>query len=324
MWGMNSAVFSKNKSFSNSTNNSYLDYSKSEKMTNKNQNVTNISSPIQFGFNFYFNNIKTSSFTPMNSPKEPFLSKNNKNTQQIPIHFVFKSCLEKSGFKIIDEQIITRNEFFNEYNNGNNYYNDLNYYNFPLNSNYTSNNNSIINNIYPTITKVTNVKILSNNNSADVQRKNHKENEKDKDINIEKRKQEIKNKLLDVNITKNDDEKDEGENKDISNKDNKEDLLTKKSKILFACSESKANNALFSKKFIKKKRLRKNNEQILLLSKFFNEHKNWSKKEIKEMSKNIGLKETKIYKWLWDQKNKEYNRLTKFIVNKKYTSNNGN
>ena len=33
------------------------------------------------------------------------------------------------------------------------------------------------------------------------------------------------------------------------------------------------------------------------------------------MSENTGLKETKIYKWLWDQKNKEY-RSTKFVVNK--------
>ena len=45
------------------------------------------------------------------------------------------------------------------------------------------------------------------------------------------------------------------------------------------------------------------------------ENKNWSKKQIKEISDNIGLKENKIYKWLWDQKNKEY-KVTKFVVNK--------
>ena len=35
------------------------------------------------------------------------------------------------------------------------------------------------------------------------------------------------------------------------------------------------------------------------------------------MSEIIGLKEKKIYKWLWDQKNKEFNKTNKFIVNKK-------
>ena len=70
-----------------------------------------------------------------------------------------------------------------------------------------------------------------------------------------------------------------------------------------------------SKKLLKKKRLRKNNEQLELLSKFYSENKNWSKEQIKEISERIGLKENKIYKWLWDQKNKEY-KITKFVVNK--------
>ena len=51
------------------------------------------------------------------------------------------------------------------------------------------------------------------------------------------------------------------------------------------------------------------------LSKFYNENKNWTKGQIKEISEIIGLKENKIYKWLWDQKNKEY-KATKFVVNK--------
>ena len=66
---------------------------------------------------------------------------------------------------------------------------------------------------------------------------------------------------------------------------------------------------------LKKKRLRKNNQQLGLLSKFYNENKNWTKGQIKEISEIIGLKENKIYKWLWDQKNKEY-KATKFVVNK--------
>ena len=37
---------------------------------------------------------------------------------------------------------------------------------------------------------------------------------------------------------------------------------------------------------------------------------------IKEISQRTGLKENKVYKWLWDQRNKEYKQ-TKFIINKK-------
>ena len=61
--------------------------------------------------------------------------------------------------------------------------------------------------------------------------------------------------------------------------------------------------------------MRKNGEQLELLSKFYNENKNWTKEQIKKISETIGLKENKIYKWLWDQKNKEY-KSTKFVVNK--------
>ena len=90
----------------------------------------------------------------------------------------------------------------------------------------------------------------------------------------------------------------------------------KKQKVIFECSESNGSNSSVSTKtMFKKKRLRKNNEQLGLLSKFYTENKNWSKKQIKEISESIGLKENKIYKWLWDQKNKEY-KVTKFVVNK--------
>ena len=64
-----------------------------------------------------------------------------------------------------------------------------------------------------------------------------------------------------------------------------------------------------------KDRYRKNREQLGLLSKYYKENKNWSKNKIKEISEIVGLKENKIYKWLWDQKNKEF-KGTKFVVNK--------
>ena len=87
-------------------------------------------------------------------------------------------------------------------------------------------------------------------------------------------------------------------------------------KVIFECSETNGTiNNVATKNLLKKKRLRKNNQQLGLLSKFYTENKNWTKKQIKEISETIGLKENKIYKWLWDQKNKEY-KATKFVVNK--------
>ena len=307
--------------FVNSANNSSenINSSKQNKMAENNSQKT---SPIQFGFNFYFDNIKSSPFTPINSPKEQYYNKNNNMIPSIPIIFLFKSSLEKSGFKLTNDKIINSNEIHNEHNNYCNYYEDMNYANFPMKTNYPINNNNIINNFYPTFTKVTNVKILSDTKKKEKVKKN--ENNLN---NLENKKENINRNILSVNIYGNEKKKEkenktnlnkDGKNNVIINKsikDNKNDITNKKAKIIFECSESKVNGVASSKIFLKKKRLRKNNEQIVLLSKFYMEHKNWSKKEIKEISENIGLKENKIYKWLWDQKNKEY-KATKFIVNK--------
>ena len=104
----------------------------------------------------------------------------------------------------------------------------------------------------------------------------------------------------------------------LSNNNNEEMFnspLNKKPKKIFECSGSTmATNS--SKSSSRKRRFRKNNEQLLMLSQFFNEHKHWSKNQIKEISQKTGLKENKVYKWLWDQRNKEF-KATKFIINKK-------
>ena len=308
-------------SYVNSINNSSenINSSKQNKMPENNSQKT---SPIQFGFNFYFDNIKSSPFTPINSMKEQYYNKNNNMIPSMPIIFLFKSSLEKSGFKLNKDKIINSNEIHNEHNNYCNYYEDINYANFPMKTNFPINNNNIINNFYPTFTKITNVKILSDTNKKEKVKKN------DNNLNnLENKKENINRNILRVNIYGNDKKKEkdnkinlnkDGKSNIIINKsikDNKDDITNKKSKIIFECSESKVNGIANSKLFLKKKRLRKNNEQIVLLSKFYMEHKNWSKKEIKEISENIGLKENKIYKWLWDQKNKEY-KATKFIINK--------
>ena len=305
MWVMTNTINPQFNPFVNSANNSSenINSSKQNKMAENNSQKT---SPIQFGFNFYFDNIKSSPFTPINSMKEQYYNKNNNMIPSMPIVFLFKSSLEKSGFKLANDKIINSNEIHNEHNNYCNYYEDMNYANFPMKTSYPINNNNIINNFYPTFTKVTNVKILSDTNKKEKVKKN--ENNLN---NLENKKENI-NQNNKINLNK------DGKSNIIINKkikDNKDDITNKKAKIIFECSESKVNGVANSKIFLKKKRLRKNNEQIVLLSKFYMEHKNWSKKEIKEISENIGLKENKIYKWLWDQKNKEY-KATKFIVNK--------
>ena len=86
-------------------------------------------------------------------------------------------------------------------------------------------------------------------------------------------------------------------------------------KKIFECSGSTF-ETFSSLSRSKRKRLRKSDKQLFLLKKFYSEHKNWNKSQIKEISVKLGIKENTVYKWLWDQRNKEA-KSTKFIVNKK-------
>jgi len=254
-----------------------------------------INSPFHFGLNFYFGLPKNYYYQPQIyssniKPQENSYNYNN-NPENMPTNIMFKNSLAKSGYRLTQEQII---QFHNNYikqnnmnnNNNNNYYNTFSY--CPIN-----NNNNIINNIYPTYNKITNVQIIQDNESSKVNENSQ-----------EKKKENISNNSIkkekDIKITK----KEENINNNNINK-----------KIIFECSETKGINININKNLLKKKRLRKNNEQLVLLTKFYEENKNWSKEKIKEISEVVGLKENKIYKWLWDQKNKEF-KATKFIVKK--------
>jgi hypothetical protein len=251
-----------------------------------------------------------------------FYSHHNDVHQNMPICLLFKASLEKSGYKLTPEQTVQYKDVYKKYNSINSFYDDFNYYYLPIREIPINSNNNIINNIYPTFTKVTNVQILSDNenNKSNLSTDKNKYNINKNIVNLENKKENIQNIN---NICKKDsDSSTKEEKKSINNNisiiinGNNNDNLNKKQKVLFECSESNTpNTTMISKNFMKKKRLRKNNEQLGLLSKFYLENKNWSKKQIKEMSENIGLKENKIYKWLWDQKNKEY-KITKFVVNK--------
>ena len=296
-----------------------------KQMKSINDNQIN-NSPFQFDVNLYFGNPK-SSFTPIHQFDNFYYSHHNDTNQNMPICLIFKSSLEKSGYKLTPEQTVQYKDIYKKYNSINSFYDDFNCYYFPMKEIPISNNNNIINNIYPTFTKVTNVQILSDNdndNNNNNKINYHSKNNYNSINNLKKVSNDFENKKENINedniITKDNFTENKEDKKCINNisviiNDN-EINGNKKQKVLFECSESNGpSSPLSSKNVLKKKRLRKNNEQLELLSKFYIENKNWSKKQIKEISETIGLKENKIYKWLWDQKNKEY-KVTKFVVNK--------
>jgi hypothetical protein len=265
--------------------------------------------PVQFGVNVYFGQPKSNYYA------HPIYNPNIQSHQDIffPYHrenvsmcALFKNSLAKSGYKLTPDQTVQYKDTYKKHNSINSFYDNFNF--CPIN-----NNNNIINNIYPTFTKVTNVQILSDTENSKI---NEKENDTKKE-NINSINTNSKINLKNFNKLKKD------ENANISiiiNNNSTNDSNSKNSnnnkKVIFECSETNGTiNNVATKNLLKKKRLRKNNQQLGLLSKFYTENKNWTKKQIKEISETIGLKENKIYKWLWDQKNKEY-KATKFVVNK--------
>ena len=60
----------------------------------------------------------------------------------------------------------------------------------------------------------------------------------------------------------------------------------------------------------------KNKEQIETLNLFYSyKNSKWSRAQIKRISEEIGIKEKKVYKWLWDNKNKESKHNKFYIMN---------
>jgi hypothetical protein len=273
-------------------------------------------SPFHFDVNLYFGNPK-SSFTPIH-PNENFLyPHHNEQNQNIPVCFLFKTSLEKSGYKLTPEQTVQYKDIYKKSNSINSFYDDFNCYYFPVREFPMNSNNNIINNIYPTFTKVTNVQIIPDNDKTNNEKNfvNNKIKNNPNITDLENKKENINENNIDKKTIMKEIKKNINNNVNVIINDN-ENNENKKQKVIFECSESNGSNSPVSAKtMLKKKRLRKNNEQLGLLSKFYTENKNWSKKQIKEISESIGLKENKIYKWLWDQKNKEY-KVTKFVVNK--------
>lgn len=102
------------------------------------------------------------------------------------------------------------------------------------------------------------------------------------------------------------------EDKNFLNSPPRTTVMNTKRKNIFECSGL----STFCSTMKKKKRFRKNNNQINSLCVFYQKNKNWSKEQIKEISNITELTENKVYKWLWDQKNKELKKAKFVVLNK--------
>lgn len=98
-----------------------------------------------------------------------------------------------------------------------------------------------------------------------------------------------------------------------------------KKKQIFICSEQKSISTsgmksscptLNSSEKKDRRRLRKTSSQLDMLHATFQENfsKDWNKEMICEIASRIGLEETKVYKWLWDKKNKQMTEKRLFII----------
>ena len=304
---------------------------------------TNDTPPLQFDFNFYFGNLWSSGHIPA---QHVDVSLNNSVTQhnREANMLLFKSSMEKSGYKLtpmsevknINNSNIIEYGLNNIYPNGLNniYENELNQneftkknltelFNNAKNDEFLPSNKKMNNNLDNNINNTNNY--INNNNIYFPNTGNNFSIIPNSKINLNMNNNN--NKIIAYVDWENDNKENNNPNKENNNTNNKNTIINEKSDEMFNSPINKKPKKIFecsgssittnsSKSSARKRRFRKNNEQILLLSQFFNEHKHWSKNQIKEISNRTGLKENKVYKWLWDQRNKEY-KATKFIINKK-------
>ena len=282
-------------------------------INNQNNNNT---TPFHFDFNQHFGNLWSAGHIPNNQ----FWNQNiNLSPSQL------KKSLEKS-YKLTPISISSKLKNVNSQNNSDNSNNSnsnnsgSNFNNnVILNPNNEGRDNSLkINEVYDGVNS------LNNNNINDPSKKNLYElfNNAKNDLFLSDMKKRNNNNNINTNNYLNNNINNRIEfikKKNINLQISPQFMFSsprnvKKSKKIFECSGSTA--ATNSNKIIyKKRRFRKNNDQLALLKKFYEENKSWSKSQIKEISQKIGLKENKVYKWLWDQRNKEI-KANKFVVKK--------
>ena len=305
----------------NSSNELYLLYQTPIKQIDQiiNNPNNNNTTPFHFDFNQHFGNLWSAGKIPNNSLL-------NQNMNLSPSQL--QKSLDKS-YKLSPISISSKLKNANSQNNSNNSNNSGS-------SNY--NNDLILNPNNPhqiNCLKVNEINdytnLLNNNNNNinnDMSKKNLYElfnNAKNEQFLSDMKKRNNSNTDSINNINNN----------NINNINNRIDLIKKKnenlqispqfmfssprnikkSKKIFECSGSTGATNSSNKNSFKKRRFRKNNDQLLLLKKFYEENKTWTKNQIKEISQRINLKENKVYKWLWDQRNKEI-KATKFVIKK--------
>lgn len=289
---------------------------------NVNNNYNNIT-PFRFDFNHYFGNLWSSGQIPNNQ-----LIEHNLNLSPTQLNkenlFFYKKSIEKS-YKLTPISQLKDNS--NSQNNSGNSLNNYNNNNIIINQNNINidNNNKIIEQQNSDESNEMNINDLGKrnllelfNNAKNDQFLNDSHKEKS-DINSTNNINNMNNNININNINKTEPRNDirkKNCNLQISHQFVfSSPRSIKKPKKIFECSGSTFATNNSNKEGHKKRRFRKNNEQLSLLKKFYNEHKYWSKSQIKEISRKIGLKENKVYKWLWDQRNKEI-KATKFVVKK--------
>ena len=287
---------------------------------NNNCNIT----PFRFDFNYYFGNLWSAGQVPNNQLIDPNinLSPSQINKENL---FFFKKSIEKTYKLSPMSQMKNSSNSQNKSNNSNNSIgnynnnalnlsqnndnydnnNKINVYNINNSNNMNINNDLTKKNLSELFNSAKNEQFLSDSQKGKIDN-NNKINNIHRNININNNnKIELKNDIRKKNC-----------NLQISHQFIfSSPRIIKKPKRIFECSGSTIATNSSIKTGNKKRRFRKNNEQLGLLKKFYNEHKHWSKNQIKEISQNIGLKENKVYKWLWDQRNKEM-KTTKFVVKK--------
>ena len=218
----------------------------------------NNETPLQFDFNFFFGNSWSSGHIPVqnNEIQIPFnnnITQMNRETNLL----LFKSSLEKSGYKLTPEQTVQYKDIYKKYNSINSFYDDFNCYYFPMKEIPISNNNNIINNIYPTFTKVTNVQILSDNdndNNNNNKTNYHSKNNYNSINNLKKVSNDFENKKENINednIIKKDNFTEDKEDKKCINNisviiNDNEINGNKKQKVLFECLESNGSESPLS------------------------------------------------------------------------------
>ena len=270
-----------------------------ENIQNNNSEIT----PFRFDFNYYFGNLWSAGKMP-----NPQMSDQNINLSMTQMNkenlFFYKKSVEKS-YKI--SPLSPKNKSNSQTKNNNNSNKSLGNYNNVVILNQNFDNNSGCNTIIKNELTKKNLEELFNN----------AKNEQFL-YDTKKRKPDVNhiNKNKNINCNKINEIRRKNCNLQISHEFIFSSPRTiKKPQKIFECSGSTVATNYSNKNFLKKRRFRKNNEQLTLLKKFYKEHKHWSKSQIIEISQKIGLKENKVYKWLWDQRNKEI-KATKFVIKK--------